>query len=1033
MRLARHVGWLLVSVLFITMVSLPFGLESAWAVDGDYAGIKAVMYYDPVVRTARPFFPIGWYTYGPIGGDLSMMEEIAASGATTILYSDVMDSSDWHFGYVKMGLDKANQLGLKIVVGFSRIMLMNVDINQPESYKQFERWVKAFRDHPALLGWQLGDENGGPLTAAMVNDSARAIRQLDANHQIWQVFATQSELQSFNSHVTSYMTETDIYSLDFYQYFDTLNENPTPPFGGSAALLKWYHIGADLVSANRWAGPVNVTQAIGADRGAGIDIFRFPSYEEYRWNVFAAIASAGARGTMNWIYYYGENYYSDKAKFFEFRDKIVKPVSLEQREMAHALATGWNVGQVSSNLDEPVAEMPFHRASHLLLDDDQKQMYYLIVTNNTADRQEITLVLKDLPVPLSSVAVETKENRKVEVKVREDGIYHIHDTLENYGVRIYSIPAESNSSEWRTEVGMWGPAVLKPLEPVEQARRALTGFMSKVPIRLAGEEGYYRARFDSVLLPFPKAGDTGFGPGTERWDLGDCTGRAILAWDAVRQMTLDQVTGLEVEEGQKKLLLSMLHPETGLIWWETDEQNGVYRYHIWDQSWALRGLVCWFARKPEDRQRLRPLIERMIYKLDSLATIRGTDAVWGSYAGLPSDDFTNEVPGVNYTTHFVNNRAGICIEPIVEYAQITGDAKILDIAIRFANCELGGHEGDIVGPGEKRFFEFGANGSFVGHLHTKAGTLIGIAKLARRLAEQGREEEAIRYLRAVRKSYDWIFVNDTASHGSRIGWIPESLGGHGQETCCDTDVIELAAALASCASIAPAFADWINLYDDAEAITVNMISRLQVRMAPEFEKMLAGFYGDNAEQYLKTARQFDGVWSGGGNAPNNFIQENQGKPYLPLGGCCQYSGVSGLYAGWRDAMVYDGNTLRINYFMNRQSEHADMITAMPMEGRAAVTLRAAVDVSLRVPGWLKAEEMVIRLGDKEIKPLEYLDATRHWIILGRLAAGTKIEAQFPIEEYQTEESFPGQALTVRWRGNYVVQIRPRTVELPIFP
>jgi len=28
-----------------------------------------VMYYDPVVKKSKPFFPIGWYTYGPIGGN----------------------------------------------------------------------------------------------------------------------------------------------------------------------------------------------------------------------------------------------------------------------------------------------------------------------------------------------------------------------------------------------------------------------------------------------------------------------------------------------------------------------------------------------------------------------------------------------------------------------------------------------------------------------------------------------------------------------------------------------------------------------------------------------------------------------------------------------------------------------------------------------------------------------------------------------------------------------------------------------------
>ena len=144
------------------------------------------------------------------------------------------------------------------------------------------------------------------------------------------------------------------------------------------------------------------------------------------------------------------------------------------------------------------------------------------------------------------------------------------------------------------------PAV-KPLDPVEQARRAMAGFMSKTPLRLPGAEGHYRAMFDSVLVPVPKCGHAHDGAWFERWDLGDCTGRAVLAWAALREMTGDQTTGLDVEQGQRKFLLSLLHPQTGLVWYNADAKTGTYRYHIWDQSRTLRALVCWFQSKPDDR------------------------------------------------------------------------------------------------------------------------------------------------------------------------------------------------------------------------------------------------------------------------------------------------------------------------------------------------------------------------------------------------------------------------------------------------
>jgi hypothetical protein len=573
---------------------------------------------------------------------------------------------------------------------------------------------------------------------------------------------------------------------------------------------------------------------------------------------------------------------------------------------------------------------------------------------------------------------------------------------------------------------------VKPLDPVEQARRAMAGFMTKTPLRLPGAEGHYRAMFDSVLVPVPKCGHAHDGAWFERWDLGDCTGRAVLAWTALREMTGDQTTGLDVEQGQRKFLLSLLHPQTGLVWYNADAKTGTYRYHIWDQSRTLRALVCWFQSKPDDRDRLRPLIERMIHELDSRATIRGEDAVWGPYAGLPSDEYIDATPEAAFTGYFVNNRAGVCIEPLVDYARATGDAKILDIAVRFANCEMSGHQGDIVSAEQKPYFQFGENGSFVGQFHTKAGTLIGMAKLARLLAAQGRVQESQRYLRAVRKSYDWIFAADNPGRGSRIGWIPESPGGPYHETCCATDMVELAATLASCDSIAPEFRDWVNLHDDVEAIAVNTISRAQVRFTPDFEKTLAGFYGENASTYMETARRFDGAWLAN-LSPNEILLSENGKPYVCIAGCCQYSGASGWCAGWRDAMTHDRGVLRINYFLKRESSQATMTTTMPVDGQADITLREAVDVQIRVPTWLKAEQIVVQVDGKNVNAAERLDPGRHWIALGKLAVGAKIAVRFPVENRETEEHMANQKLTIRWRGNYVVQIRPRTAKLPIFP
>jgi len=587
--------------------------------------------------------------------------------------------------------------------------------------------------------------------------------------------------------------------------------------------------------------------------------------------------------------------------------------------------------------------------------------------------------------------------------------------------------------------------IQEPLDPVAQAQRALSGFMTQTPLRLPGNEGYYRAMFDSALLPVPMIGHATDDGWCMQWDLGDCTGRAVPAWIALREMTGDRMTGGEVECGQRAFLLSMLHPETGLIWYSADTKNGIYRYHIWDQSRTLLALVYWFRACPEDRVRLKPLIERMIRGLEAIATVRGTDPVWGSYAGMPSDTYVNEKPGSAFGGHFVNNRAGICIEPLVGYADLTGNANALELAILFANCELGGHEGDAVPPGKKPYFCFGDNGSFVGHFHTKAGTLIGLANLARRLAAQGRVREAKSYLLAARKSYDWIFSKDNPGRGSRIGWFPESPGGNEHETCCATDMIELAGALASCASLAPEFSDWVNLYDDEEAIAVNLIARAQLRFTPDFEKELASYYGENASKYMPIARHFDGTWLGilppndrlkaYSETPKRFTKQGGiGNAFICLGGCCQYAGVSGLYAGWREAMAFEKNRLSVRYFMNRQSDFAEMKTQMPREGRVDIALRQTMnDVRIRVPQWLDASQVSLLVNNKPIDATKSLDADKRWLNLGSLVVGTDIRLCFPLDERQTEEVIARKKFVIDWRGNYVVKLRPTTAKWPIFP
>jgi hypothetical protein len=483
----------------------------------------------------------------------------------------------------------------------------------------------------------------------------------------------------------------------------------------------------------------------------------------------------------------------------------------------------------------------------------------------------------------------------------------------------------------------------------------------------------------------------------------------------------------------------MIHPETGLVFVPelADPAQGKFSYHSWDQSRALRALVRWLMAEPAERERIVPRIARMIRSLEDFSDIRGVDPIWGPYACWSADEFDQDHGPVPHPFdhaaypdigELIPDPAGSSIEPLVLMAMLTDDAAALDLAIRFANGELGQHRADKFPPDQKRFAGFAPDGSFEGHFHSKTTTLIGIAKLGRYLGEHGRMDEARRYLRAVRRIYDWIFSPDNPARGSRIGWFRERPRVPDPEMCCTADMIELAEVLAGCAWLDEEFSGWADLYDDVEAMTVNTIARAQIRMTPEFEEFLASRYGADAPRQLETARRLDGAW-GTGPLPNDMVW-NGG---IPVSGCCQYAGVRGLYSGWRASMSEREGRLRVHYFLSRSSPAAVLGTDMPGSGKARISLLAEEELLIRIPRWLTPSEMKITAAGQTIDAASRLEARGRYVQVGKLPAGSRIDVEFPLVDRATEEWIGTKRYGLVWRGNYVIRMIPSARTLPLYP
>jgi len=367
------------------------------------------------------------------------------------------------------------------------------------------------------------------------------------------------------------------------------------------------------------------------------------------------------------------------------------------------------------------------------------------------------------------------------------------------------------------------------------AELALHGFMINWPEPVQGEDGIMRTCFGCVGLPFPTVSHA-------QWDWGDCTGRAVEAWLYLREMTGDRATGSEVEEGQRRALLWLLAPDTGMpcVPENSDRAKGEYYYQMWDQGRTLRALVRWLKAEPDPavRRNLTARIEKMIAGLDSVA-VHGEDPTFGPYVAYATDWWIGDRRGDDVLCP----RAGQLMEPLAMYVAATGSKAARGFADRVLAGVLGGHDGDAYTDTRKGHFRFGDDGSFFGHFHAHVSTALGVAKYGAALYKAGERTRGLELLRWARRVYDWTLSPTNVNVASTWGWFPENVtdGAAAREVCeicCAADMIEYAAFLAEASTLDPSLAGWDTLWDDVERYTVNTILPAQFRVTPEYTKLL---------------------------------------------------------------------------------------------------------------------------------------------------------------------------------------------------
>lgn len=564
------------------------------------------------------------------------------------------------------------------------------------------------------------------------------------------------------------------------------------------------------------------------------------------------------------------------------------------------------------------------------------------------------------------------------------------------------------------------------------AQKSLYNFMVLNPEPFCDRPGMFRLRFDCYGLP-PSLSHN-------QWDWGDGTGRAVEAWMDIRQMTGEVEFGRKIEEGQRKMLLWLLSPETGMAYVPENShpEKRTYYYHMWDQGRTLRALVHWWMVTPDSNEKhlIGQKIDKMIMSLRNLATKR-VDAHWGLILEFPYDVFNNGKSEESFSPM----SGGQLIEPLVKYWEVCGDSIAKAFADALCNGVIASGECDIT---KSPDYRFGLDGSFTGHFHNKSSIVLGVARHGSSLIKHGQMERGLKLLHWAKMVYDWTISPNNINCGSSWGWFPENNGDGTKsrtimEICCTADMIELAAVLAGSATLDPSLEEYDRLWDHVERYLLNTIIPSQFKITPEYANLISRMGGD-----LKTAEKLVGAWAGY-HLPNDLVTviHDDGKHEMLMGSCCNYSGVRGLYACWSNIFCDNDSELTIRLPLTRKSP---VVIQTIVEDISTVyqNLQIGEDrkVRVRIPDW--ADVKTITAKKNMDSQIDYtIDG--HYLDFGKVIKGTEINIVYPMAERETKERIGGDdnhnaftpaehksTYTVSWIGNHVVKMYPAGKLLPIF-
>ena len=257
-----------------------------------------------------------------------------------------------------------------------------------------------------------------------------------------------------------------------------------------------------------------------------------------------------------------------------------------------------------------------------------------------------------------------------------------------------------------------------------------------------------------------------------------------------------------------------------------------------------------------------------------------------------------------------------------------------------------------------------------------------------------------------------------------LGYFPEWLGSEElehSELCEVADMIALALKMTECG-----LGDY---RDDADRWVRNMFAEGQ--LTPEKVDWLERYSAPHPvsavdASYQSTERVVErnvGAFAGWPKANDWWAGVGPGIMH-----CCTGNATRAIYYVWENMLERQDSALRVNLLMNRPSPWADVESHIPYVGRVDVKVKKPVDLSIRIPEWVKA-------GDVRVQ-VDALDRRIDWngrhAVVGEVKPGDVATMTFPIGERTDAVWVEKEEYTLVRKGNEVVAIDPPGRICPLY-